>query len=115
MGPLLRELQASRDPPSAFPARRVLRAHRTGPFGANRLVEQRLRQLVALPDDEFHPSRPIIVTRNDRDTNLANGDTGVVILAADDSLQVWFPGLGRGAEGERFSRRRACQATRAGR
>ena len=103
--PLLRELQASPDPPSAFPARRVLCAHRTGPFGANRfnrLVEQRLRQLVALPDDEFHPGRPIIVTRNDRDTNLANGDTGVVILAEDGSPQVWFPDLGRGAEDERF-------------
>ena len=104
--PLFRDLLAAgATPTSAFPTRRVLCAHRAGPFGANRfnrLVERRLRQLVALPDDEFYVGRPIIVTRNDRQTNLANGDTGVVVAAADGGRQVWFPDLTGDAEDGRF-------------
>ena len=104
--PLLRDLLAAGATPTrAFPALRVLCAHRAGPFGANRfnrLVERRLRQLVALPDDEFYVGRPIIVTRNDRQTNLANGDTGVVVAAADGSRLVWFPDLPGDAADGRF-------------
>ena len=105
--PLLRDLRAAgATPKDAFPARRVLCAHRTGSFGANRfnrLVERHLRQQLALSDDEFYVGRPIIVTRNDRQTNLANGDTGVVI-AADDSQGrlVWFPDLTGDAPDGRF-------------
>lgn len=90
-----------------FPKRRVLCAHRRGPFGAsrlNRLVEQRLRDsgLIA-DDDEFYIGRPIIVTRNDPETGLSNGDTGVVIAESANETeggennrstrQVWFPDL----------------------
>ena len=90
-----------------FPKRRVLCAHRRGPFGAgrlNRLVEQRLRDsgLIA-EDDEFYIGRPIIVTRNDPETGLSNGDTGVVIAESANEMeggennrstrQVWFPDL----------------------
>ena len=81
----------------AFPARRVLCAHRRGPFGANRfnrLVERRLRDSGSIPaNDEFYPGRPIIVTRNDRATGLSNGDTGVVILDSHGRRRVWFPDL----------------------
>ena len=81
----------------AFPARRVLCAHRRGPFGVNRfnrLVERRLRDTGRIPaDDEFYPGRPIIVTRNDRATGLSNGDTGVVILDSRNRRRVWFPDL----------------------
>ena len=81
----------------AFPARRVLCAHRRGPFGVtrfNRLVERRLRETEVIRDnDEFFPGRPIIVTRNDRPTGLSNGDTGVVIVDDQDRRQVWFPDL----------------------
>ena len=104
--PLLRDLMAAGAAPTkAFPARRVLCAHRAGPFGANRfnrLVERRLRQLVALPVDEFYVGRPIIITRNDRQTNLANGDTGVVIASPDGGRQVWFPDLPGAADDGRF-------------
>lgn len=97
-----------------FPKRRVLCAHRRGPFGAsrlNRLVEQRLRDsgLIA-EDDEFYIGRPIIVTRNDPETGLSNGDTGVVIAESANETesgegnrgtrQVWFPDL-RTRTGER--------------
>lgn len=78
-----------------FPARRVLCAHRHGPYGVNRLnrlVERRLRDVDAIGDDEFFVGRPIIVTRNDRHTGLSNGDTGVVV-DDDGRHQVWFPEL----------------------
>ncbi|MCY4013059.1 MAG: exodeoxyribonuclease V subunit alpha [Gammaproteobacteria bacterium] len=78
-----------------FPSRRVLCAHRHGPYGVNRLnrlVERRLREIGAISDEEFFVGRPIIVTRNDRHTGLSNGDTGVVV-DTDGRHQVWFPEL----------------------
>ena len=78
-----------------FPSRRVLCAHRHGPYGVNRLnrlVERRLREIGAIGEDEFFVGRPIIVARNDRHTGLSNGDTGVVV-DADGRHQVWFPEL----------------------
>ncbi len=82
---------------AAFPARRVLCAHRRGPFGVNRfnrLVERRLRDTGRiLANDDFYPGRPIIVTRNDRATGLSNGDTGVVVLDSRNRRRVWFPNL----------------------
>ena len=104
--PMLREMRALQAPPAAGaaegPARplssfRVLCAHRAGPFGAerfNRLAERRLRAqgLIRTPG-AFYPGRPILVTRNDPGTRLANGDTGVVLGDAAGRLQVWFPEL----------------------
>ena len=84
-------------PEDAFPACRVLCAHRHGPFGVNRfnrLVEQCLRDAGLIPaNDEFYPGRPIIVTRNDQATGLSNGDTGVVVLDSQNRRRVWFPDL----------------------
>ena len=89
-------LRAVRTGAPAFPARRVLCAHRRGPFGVNRfnrLVERGLRARGVLESDEFYVGRPIIVTRNDRQTGLSNGDTGVVVGDAAGRRQVWFPDL----------------------
>ena len=86
-----------------FPGRRVLCAHRHGPFGThrfNRLVEAELRQRGLVGREEFYPGRPIIVTRNDRATKLSNGDTGVVVDRGDGT-RVWFPDLAR-PDGNRF-------------
>ncbi|MDE0178629.1 MAG: exodeoxyribonuclease V subunit alpha [Gammaproteobacteria bacterium] len=86
-----------------FPSRRVLCAHRHGPFGMhrfNRLVEAELRQRGLVGREEFYGGRPIIVTRNDRATELSNGDTGVVVDDGD-GRRVWFPELKR-PDGERF-------------
>ncbi len=79
----------------------ALCAHREGRFGSgrfNRLVEDRLRTLgLASADEEFYAGRPIIVTRNDARSGLANGDTGIVVN--DDGVaKVWFPDL-RDADG----------------
>ena len=99
--PLLQTVQDMREPTAdgtGLLARfRVLCAHRTGPFGAerfNRSVERRLRARgLASARDEFYPGRPILVTRNDQRTGLSNGDTGVVLRTAAGRLQVWFPEL----------------------
>ena len=97
--PVMRTLRAAAQPTTLqpFPGRRVLCAHRRGAFGAdrfNRLVERRLRQLLAIAaDDEFYEGRPVIVSRNDQQTGLANGDTGVVVRGEDGSRVVWFPDL----------------------
>ena len=93
------ELTAS----AAFPASRVLCAHRRGPYGANRfnrLVDRELHDKAGVAGDEvFFVGRPIIVTRNDRATTLSNGDTGVVV-ATPGGNKVWFPELD--SSGERF-------------
>ena len=93
-------LRAAAQPAHAFPARRVLCAHRRGPFGVgrfNRLVERGLRARGVLDREQFYVGRPIIVTRNDRQTGLSNGDTGVVVAGEGERRQVWFPDLARGA------------------
>ena len=97
----IKTLRAASATAPAFPSRRVLCAHRRGPFGVgrfNRLVERGLRARGVLESDEFYVGRPIIVTRNDRQTGLSNGDTGVVVGAAGGRRQVWFPDLAGGAE-----------------
>ncbi|MXZ40072.1 MAG: exodeoxyribonuclease V subunit alpha [Holophagales bacterium] len=87
-----------------FPAERVLCSHRRGPFGTdrfNRLVERRLAEAGhRTGHDEFYVGRPIIVSRNDRQTNLSNGDTGVVVPGDSGHPRVWFPDLDR--DGERY-------------
>lgn len=91
---------------ASFPSRRVLCAHRTGPFGVRRfnaVVERCLRERSLIRTaDEFYIGRPIIVTRNDRATGLANGDTGIVIPGNDGLRQVWFPDLISAGSTDRF-------------
>ncbi len=120
----MRELAADPLRAAPFPERRVLCSHRRGPWGTdrfNRLVERRLAELGRRTEqDEFYVGRPIIVSRNDRQTNLSNGDTGVVVpggvtpggvtpggvtpggVTPGDRghPRVWFPDLDR--DGERF-------------
>ena len=99
----IKTLRAASAAAPAFPSRRVLCAHRRGPFGVsrfNRLVERGLRERGVLEKEEFYVGRPIIVTRNDRQTGLSNGDTGVVVGDGEGRRQVWFPDLASG--GERF-------------
>ena len=87
--------QASGDNP--FQRFMALCAHRGGRFGSerfNRLVEDRLRTLgLASANEEFYAGRPIIVTRNDPRSGLANGDTGIVVHSGEGGVKVWFPDL----------------------
>jgi exodeoxyribonuclease V alpha subunit len=63
---------------------RLLLAHRRGPAGVSRwttVVEDWLEDSGHGPDSagEWYAGRPLLVTANDRDTGLYNGDTGVVV------------------------------------
>ncbi|MDD7968572.1 exodeoxyribonuclease V subunit alpha [Actinomycetospora lemnae] len=63
---------------------RLLCAHRRGPYGVTRWASDVERWLVesgpvADRDEEWYPGRPLLVTANDHDRGIYNGDTGVVI------------------------------------
>ncbi len=74
---------------------RILTATRVGPFGSeviNRLAHEwlstdpaRQRQM------PFFRGRPLLIVENDRDSDLFNGDTGVVFPAPDGRLAACFP------------------------
>jgi exodeoxyribonuclease V alpha subunit len=79
---------------AALERHRLLCGHRRGPFGVTRWSREIERWLVdALPEvaGEWYPGRPVLVTANDYDTGLYNGDTGVVV-ATVDGPRVAFPG-----------------------
>jgi exodeoxyribonuclease V alpha subunit len=92
------------DVPAALAAlerHRLLCGHRRGPYGVARWSREIERWLAdALPavpgagpaaHGEWYPGRPVLVTANDYDTGLYNGDTGVVV-ATPDGPRVAFPG-----------------------
>jgi exodeoxyribonuclease V alpha subunit len=82
---------------AALERHRVLCAHRRGPFGVTRWsaeIERWLRSDLgaALPDTSagpWYPGRPVLVTANDYDVGLFNGDTGVAV-ALPEGLRVAF-------------------------
>jgi exodeoxyribonuclease V alpha subunit len=82
---------------TALDRHRLLCGHRRGPFGVGRWsaeIERWLAEAVGEPGAEWYPGRPVLVTSNDPDTGLYNGDTGVVV-ARPEGLRVAFPRLGR--------------------
>lgn len=77
---------------------RVLCAHRRGVFGVsalNRMIEEMLDQhgLVSARDT-WYPGRPVMITRNDHNLKVFNGDIGIVLRDANaaDALRVFLPG-----------------------
>jgi exodeoxyribonuclease V alpha subunit len=78
---------------------RVLCALRGGPAGAERInaaITRRLCQMgLASADSEWYPGRPVMITRNDYQLELYNGDTGIVLPSPGDPrrLSVAFPGV----------------------
>jgi exodeoxyribonuclease V alpha subunit len=81
---------------------RILSAHRTGPFGVetlNRLVEDCLEaQGVIQPRSAWYHGRPVLITANDYNLRLFNGDLGITLFdpAAEGKPRVFF----RTAEGD---------------
>ncbi|MBW0106598.1 ATP-binding domain-containing protein, partial [Pseudonocardia sp. KRD291] len=74
---------------------RVLCAHRRGPYGVSRWsaeIETWLRTAVEGYDDgaPWYPGRPLMVTVNDYDLSLFNGDTGVVVHTAAGPRAVFL-------------------------
>ncbi len=68
----------------ALDQHRLLCAHRRGPYGVARWSQEVERWLAAavegfVPDREWYIGRPLIITANDYELGLFNGDTGVVI------------------------------------
>ena len=83
----------------AFDRFRVLCAVREGDWGVqglNLAIESRLARAGLLPGrGEWYEGRPVLVTRNDADLGVFNGDIGLVLRsaglgAAPPSLRVWF-------------------------
>jgi exodeoxyribonuclease V alpha subunit len=79
-----------------FAAFRVLSAHRRGPFGVialNRLIEDVLdEQGLISTRTAWYPGRAVMITRNDYELRLFNGDVGVALKDAEGHLKVFFPG-----------------------
>jgi exodeoxyribonuclease V alpha subunit len=78
---------------------RLLCAHRRGRYGVTewaRQVRAWLLQAGVAPSAtaDWYPGQPLLVTRNDHDAKVYNGDTGVVVRRQDGQLVAAF---GRGS------------------
>ena len=67
----------------ALDTHRLLCAHRHGPYGVTRWTSEIERWLPADRLSDQAPGRPLLITANDYDNGLYNGDTGVVIQTPD--------------------------------
>jgi len=67
---------------------RLLCAHRHGPFGVSRWNDE-IARWTGMQQGEWRPGTPLIVTANDYENRLYNGDTGVVV-ASNDGLRAAF-------------------------
>jgi exodeoxyribonuclease V alpha subunit len=83
---------------SCFDRFRILCALRQGPWGAeavNRAVEKILGDDAGLRTGRlWYPGRPVMITRNDYDLGLFNGDVGIALTDPESSanMRVFFPG-----------------------
>jgi exodeoxyribonuclease V alpha subunit len=73
---------------AALDRHRLLCAHRRGPYGVLRWGSEVERWLAeAIPgygeDGEWYVGRPLLVTANDYEVSLYNGDTGVIVETPD--------------------------------
>ena len=77
---------------------RILCALRTGPFGVwrvNTLVEEVFAEAGLIErGGPWYRGRPVMVTQNDYDLRLFNGDVGVIWPDASGALRAWFEGEG---------------------
>lgn len=84
---------AAGDPVASLAAlnqHRLLCAHRSGPYGVSRWGHEVETWLgIRSESADWQPGLPVMVTQNDPDLGLYNGDTGVVI-ATDEGPRVIF-------------------------
>lgn len=71
---------------------RLLCAHRHGTYGASHWNDQ-IASWTGAMSGQWQPGTPLLVTANDYENKLYNGDTGVVI-ATTEGLRAAFPGSG---------------------
>jgi exodeoxyribonuclease V alpha subunit len=72
---------------------RILTATRHGPHGAlawNERVHTLLAQHGVRVEEPYYPGRPVLITANDHQNHVYNGDLGVVVRE-EDRLQIAFP------------------------
>ncbi len=79
----------------ALGAFRILCAHRRGPLGVatwTARIETWLEAEVdgVDPQDRWYPGRPLLVTQNDYELALYNGDTGVIVQRTPDRVSAAF-------------------------
>ena len=71
---------------------RLLCAHRQGPYGVaawNEQLSRWTRPAGGPAFSDWYPGQPLLITANDYDNGLFNGDTGVVVMG-DDGLAAAF-------------------------
>lgn len=79
---------------AAFESHRLLCAHRQGPYGVerwDRLAAEWSTVAGVGPENPhvtWYPGQPLLVTANDHEARIYNGDTGVVLRLPDGSLRV---------------------------
>lgn len=74
---------------------RLLCAHRQGPFGVQRWARQAMEWVGEASGEFLDPQRwyagqPLLVTANDHEARIYNGDTGVVVDTVDGMLMAAF-------------------------
>ena len=73
---------------------RILCAVRSGRYGVNHynnMVEEYLeKEELIIPNDSLYENQPIMVTKNDRELNLFNGDVGIIRKGDDGKLKAYF-------------------------
>jgi len=79
---------------AALESHRLLCAHRRGRFGVerwDRMAGEWAAAAGAGPDGAsapWYPGQPLLVTANDHDARIYNGDTGVIVAMPDGSLRA---------------------------
>ena len=86
---------AARDAIEALGAFRVLCAHRRGPQGVATWTARIEGWLASEPgelamDGRWYAGRPLLVTENDYELRLYNGDTGVIVQTTPDRVSAAF-------------------------
>lgn len=74
---------------------RILCSHRRGPYGVdgiNRRMESILHKKGLIDTGaQYYPGRPIMITRNDYNLGLYNGDVGIIWPDETGTPRAWFP------------------------
>ena len=74
---------------------RVLCAIKEGPFGVlsfNRIIQEILKEAGLIETSGiWYNHRPVMITRNDYNLNLFNGDTGIARKDKEGRLRIYFP------------------------
>lgn len=99
---------SSKEALKIFESVRVLTALREGPWGEIAIrerLETRLKNEGLISNKDGTPSKglPLIIRRNDRETGLFNGDTGIFWPDDNGMIMAWFPSNGEKADLVPFS------------